>query len=78
MKCTPETFDQDERVCAYIATSYVLGVSLAQLIKGLSGTGPRARELLAGLAHPERRERARMLASGLRPIIKALDSRRLA
>ncbi len=69
---------RDQRVCAYVATSYVLGIHAAESLKGLRKPGPGARALLAGLAHPERTRRARTLAAALAPIIRALDHRRLA
>jgi hypothetical protein len=69
---------RDERVCSYVAVSYVLGHRHAVAPRTLGDAGIKTSALIAGLQHPERAKRARSLALALQPILKALESRRIA
>ncbi|HEX7668802.1 MAG TPA: hypothetical protein VF395_04430 [Polyangiaceae bacterium] len=61
---------------AFVATAYLLGCR-AELARGLGPPTKAAARLAENLASGDRPERARRLAAELRPIVEALDARRL-
>lgn len=61
---------------AFIATAYLLG-RRTELASGLARPSGAAAVLAESLAGGDRPERARRLAVELRPLVEALDARRL-
>jgi hypothetical protein len=60
---------------AFVAMSYRLGRRGAELAAPLAAPSPDAGRLLAGLSHPERDARARLLAAELARVGAALAAR---
>lgn len=64
----------DEFERAFVATSYLLGRRGSELTEPLPHAGPAARQLQAGLEHPERTARARVLAAQTAVVVRALEA----
>jgi hypothetical protein len=67
----PESFEH-----AFVVTTYLLGCR-AELTSGLTRPTAAASALAVRLGEGDRNERARRLATELRPIVEALDRRSL-